>query len=222
MPSAPEQVRRTAASPFDSPTRVAGEIQNEIRDPHGKVALKVSSTGPDRTRADEPLITRIRTGDQEAMATIYDRYSGVVYSVALRVLGNPDAAEDVLQEVMLQLWRDPDAFDSARGKLAPWLAIIARHRSVNYLRKRRPTVELSECTIASDVDLEVETECSRAIERARRVLADMPETQRIVLELAVFDGLTDAEIAVRTGQSLGTIKTRVCAALAAIRKAVTR
>src|SRR5208283_4302337 len=84
------------------------------------------------------LIARLRAGDQQAMSDIYDRYARVVYAVALRVLQDAAAAEDVLQDIFLQLWRNPDAFDASRGSLAAWLSVIARHRSIDRLRKRRP------------------------------------------------------------------------------------
>ena len=91
---------------------------------------------------DMRLVARVRAGDQQALAELYDRYSNVVYGVALRVLQDTGAAEDVLQDIFLQLWRKPDAFDSSRGSLAAWLAVIARHRSIDRLRKRRPETDI--------------------------------------------------------------------------------
>src|SRR5690242_9198712 len=91
---------------------------------------------------DMRLVARIRAGDQQAMSELYDRYSKVVYAVALRVLQDTTAAEDVLQDVFLQLWRNPDAFDASRGSLGAWLAVITRHRSIDRLRKRRPEVDI--------------------------------------------------------------------------------
>src|SRR5207253_10148244 len=99
---------------------------------------------------DMALVSAIRAGDQGAMAALYDRYSSVVYAVALRVLGETGAAEDVLQEVFMQLWRNPGAFDASRGNLAPWLAVIARNRAVDGLRKRRPQSDLEE-TVLSEI-----------------------------------------------------------------------
>jgi RNA polymerase sigma-70 factor (ECF subfamily) len=81
-----------------------------------------------RGSTDMALLSAIRSGDEQAMAALYDRYSAVVYSVALRVLGDTGKAEDILQEVFMQLWRNPGGFDSSRGHLAPWLAVIARNR----------------------------------------------------------------------------------------------
>ena len=78
------------------------------------------------------------------MAELYDRYSSIVYAVALRVLGDTGAAEDILQDVFLQLWRNPSAFDSARGSLGAWLAVITRNRSIDALRRRRPETDIEE------------------------------------------------------------------------------
>src|ERR1700728_2133190 len=89
------------------------------------------------TEDDAALLALVRTGDEPAMATLFDRYSKVVYSVALRVLRDPAAAEDVLQDIFMQIWRKPDSFVSSRGSLAGWLAVIARNRSIDSLRRRK-------------------------------------------------------------------------------------
>jgi RNA polymerase sigma-70 factor (ECF subfamily) len=98
-------------------------------------------------------MSAIRAGNQDAMAKLYDRYSSVVYAVALRVLGDASAAEDILQEIFMQLWRNPSAFDASRGNLAPWLAVIARNRALDVLRKRRPQTEVDETVISIEPDL---------------------------------------------------------------------
>ena len=158
---------------------------------------------------DMRLVARIRAGDQQAMSELYDRYARVVYAVALRVLQDAGAAEDVLQDVFLQLWRNPDAFDASRGSLAAWLAVIARHRSIDRLRKRRPETNIEDCVIAGGPDLREEAEQKLVIEKVRGVLAEMNPEQRKLLEMAFFQGLTHTEIAEKTGQPLGTIKTRI-------------
>lgn len=168
---------------------------------------------------DAALIARIRAGDQSAMADLYDRYSGVVYGVALRVLANTTAAEDVVQEIFLQLWRNPQAFDAERGRLAPWLAVIARNRAIDHLRKRPMEDDIDELPISSGVDLESDSAQKLAIEKVRGVLAQLPAEQRKALELAYFEGMTHTEIAGRTGEPLGTIKTRIRTGLLALRKA---
>ena len=163
------------------------------------------------------LVARIRAGDQQAMSELYDRYAKVVYAVALRVLQDAAAAEDVLQDVFLQLWRNPDAFDASRGSLAAWLAVISRHRSIDRLRKRRPETDIEDCVIAGGPDLRDETERTLVIEKVRVVLAEMNPDQRKALELAFFQGLTHTEIAEKTGEPLGTIKTRIRSGLQLLR-----
>ncbi len=166
---------------------------------------------------DMRLVARIRAGEQGAMSELYDRYSSVVYGVALRVLQDAAAAEDVLQDIFLQLWRKPDAFDSSRGSLVAWLAVIARHRAIDRLRQRRPETDIEEVVIASSTDLRDETERSLVIEKVRAALGEMNEDQRKALEMAYFQGLTHAEIAEKTGEPLGTIKTRIRSGLRVLR-----
>jgi RNA polymerase sigma-70 factor (ECF subfamily) len=154
------------------------------------------------------------------MAVLYDRYSSLVYSVALRVLGDTGAAEDVLQEVFMQLWRNPGLFDSSRGNIAPWLAVITRNRSIDSLRKRRPETDIDDVIVSVEPDMAGDAERSRAMEKVRGALGTMPLPQRSALEMAYFEGLTHTEIAAKTGEPLGTIKTRIRAGLLALRKAV--
>jgi len=165
------------------------------------------------------LIERIRSGDETAMADMYDRYSGIVYGVALRVLGNTTAAEDVLQEVFLQLWRNPQVFDANRGKLPAWLAVIARNRAIDHLRKRPPEDDIEELPISTGVNLENEAAQRLAIDKIRGVLAQLPQDQRRALEMAFFEGMTHTEIAAKSGEPLGTIKTRIRTGLLVLRKA---
>ncbi len=154
------------------------------------------------------------------MAQVYARYSSVVYAVALRVLGDTAAAEDVLQEIFMQLWRTPGSFDSGRGNLAPWLAVITRNRAVDVLRKRRPQTEISESIVSVEPDLADETDRGRAMEKVRAVLKEMPAAQRSSLELAYFEGYSHSEISEKTGEPLGTVKTRIRSGLMLLRKAV--
>jgi len=168
---------------------------------------------------DAALIARMRAGDQSAMADLYDRYSGVVYGVALRVLANTTAAEDVVQEIFLQLWRNPQSFDAERGRLAPWLAVIARNRAIYHLRKRPLEDDIDELPISTGVDLESDSAQKLAIDKVRGVLEHPPAEQRKALELAYFEGMTHTEIAGKTGEPLGTVKTRIRTGLLALRKA---
>lgn len=172
--------------------------------------------------SDLASVTALKSGDQSAMAALYDRYSSIVYSVALRVLGETGAAEDVLQEVFLQLWRNPGAFDAARGSLGAWLAVITRNRAVDSLRKRRPETDIEDVVLSIAPDLAGDAERARAAEKVRGVLGSMPPLQRSALEMAYFEGLSHSEIAAKTGEPLGTIKTRIRAGLIALRKAFQR
>ena len=169
---------------------------------------------------DAALVASIRSGNQDAMAQLYDRYSSVVYAVALRVLGDAAAAEDVLQEIFMQLWRNPGAFDASRGDLAPWLAVIARNRAVDVLRKQRPQCELNETVVCVEPDLAGEADRARAAEKIRATMREMPTAQRSALEMAYFEGYSHSEIAAKTGEPLGTIKTRIRAGLMLLRRAV--
>jgi RNA polymerase sigma-70 factor (ECF subfamily) len=168
---------------------------------------------------DAELVSAIRSGDEQAMAQLFERYSSIVYSVALRVLGNAAAAEDVLQEVFMQLWRSPETFDASRGSLPGWLAVITRNRAIDSLRKRKPEADITEVVVSVEPDLASSAGWSRALEKIRIVLGGMPVLQRSALEMAFFDGLTHTEIAQKTGEPLGTIKTRIRAGLMTLRKA---
>ena len=181
--------------------------------------MRVRGTQVSNKMDETALIASIRAGDDSAMGDLYDHYSGVVYGVALRVLGNTMAAEDVVQEVFLQLWRNPQAFRAERGRLAPWLAVIARNRAIDMLRKRQPEDDIQELPIASSLDLEGEAARKIAVDKVRGALAQLPPEQRKALEMAYFEGLTQTEIAAKTGDPLGTVKTRIRSGLLALRKA---
>jgi RNA polymerase sigma-70 factor (ECF subfamily) len=179
----------------------------------------VRNMPPPATEDDSSLLALVQKGDDQAMASLYERYSKLVYSVALRVLRDPAAAEDVLQEVFMQIWRNPDSFIAARGSLGGWLAIVARNRSIDTLRRKRPRVDVDDVPLASSFNLADEAERNSLMERARDVIHLLPTEQRKTLEMAFFDGLTHSEIAEMTGDPLGTVKTRIRSALLTLRKA---
>lgn len=173
----------------------------------------------DVPEADTTLLDRVRRGDEAAMAVLYDRYSKVVYSVSLRVLREPASAEDVLQEIFMQVWRNPGTFLETKGSLGGWLAVVARNRSIDTLRRKKPTDQVEEVALASPFNLAVESERNFMMERARAAIVHLPQEQRKTLEMAFFDGLTHTEIAEMTGDPLGTVKTRIRSALLTLRKA---
>ena len=178
----------------------------------------VSSPDAKVVSPDLALVSAIHAGDASAMASVYDRYSSVVYSVALRVLGDTGAAEDIQQEVFMQLWRNPSAFDASRGNLGAWLAVITRNRAIDALRKRRPETDPEDVVLSVVLDMAGEVDRSRVAEKVRGALSTMPAAQRAALEMAYYQGMTHTEIAAKTGEPLGTIKTRIRAGLMALRK----
>lgn len=169
---------------------------------------------------DGALLARIQQGDQDAMAVVFDRYSRLVYSVALRVLHDTGTAEDLLQDVFMQIWRKPGSFLSTRGSLGSWLAVVARNRAIDVLRRRKPTDDMEDMVLASSFNLAAESERTLMMERARGIMEVLPGAQRRVLEMAYFEGMTHTEIAAQTGDPLGTVKTRIRSALLVLRKAM--
>ena len=169
---------------------------------------------------DAVLVSAIRAGDERAVTDLYVRYSPIVYSIAVRVLGDRWAAEDILQEVFIQVWSGAQSFDIRRGSLAGWLAVIARNRAIDARRKRRTEMDVTELVAAIEPDLAGVVEWSRALAQIRGALARMPAGQRSALQMAFFEGLTHAEIAHKTGEPLGTVKTRIRSGLVRLRKVV--
>lgn len=170
---------------------------------------------------DSALLEAVAEGSHDAMAAVFDRYSRIVYCIALRVLREPSLAEDVMQEVLLQIWKRPQSFVAQRGNLAAWLSVVARNRSIDVLRKRAPLDPLGELPLPDPRDMASEREQGWLIDRVRTVLNTLPAEQQGPLELAYFQGLSHTEIAERTGSPLGTVKTRIRAGLTTIRKAMT-
>jgi RNA polymerase sigma-70 factor (ECF subfamily) len=177
------------------------------------------TVSPLSTQDDAALLLLVQKGDEYAMASLFDRYSKIVYSVALRVLRDPASAEDVLQEIFMQIWRNPNGFIATRGSLGGWLAVVSRNRSIDALRRKRPTEQVDDMALASPYNLADEAERNSMMEKARSVIHLLPTEQRKTLEMAFFDGLTHAEIAEMTGDPLGTVKTRIRSALTTLRKA---
>jgi RNA polymerase sigma-70 factor, ECF subfamily len=118
----------------------------------------------------------------------------------------------------MQLWRNPGAFDASRGNMGAWLAVIARHRAIDGLRRRRPVNDIEHIVVSVEPDLVGEADRSRAMDKVHGALQSMPAQQRSALEMAYFEGLTHVEIAEKTGEPLGTIKTRIRAGLLSLRR----
>jgi RNA polymerase sigma-70 factor (ECF subfamily) len=200
---------------IEDPTNPAKESQRSIhRDsvPRGDAAAAAAG--------DEPLLNRAKGNDQRAMTELFDRYGRMVYSVALRVLKDPGQAEDVMQDIFFQVWRSPNSFVEGRGSLGAWLAVMARNRAIDALRRRKPSDSVEDVVLASRTDMASEIERNSLMEKVRTIMKDLPTEQQKSVELAFFEGMSHTEIAEKTGDPLGTVKTRIRSALVRIRKAI--
>lgn len=169
---------------------------------------------------DAALLEAVVEGNQDAMAAVFDRYSRIVYCIALRVLREPGLAEDVMQEVLLQVWKRPRSFVAQRGNLASWLSVVTRNRAIDVLRKRSPLDPLDDMPLPDPRDMTQASEQGWLMDKVRTALETLPAEQQGPLELAYFQGLSHTEIAEKTGFPLGTVKTRIRAGLMTIRKAM--
>jgi RNA polymerase sigma-70 factor, ECF subfamily len=168
---------------------------------------------------DWSLLERIQQKDEAALSALYDRYSGLVYSEAKRILRDTGAAEEILQDLFYQVWRTAERFDAARGSLAGWLVVAARNRAISKLRKKSGrTEELVENKVFLGPSLESSTTQNLMLDKVRAVLGSLPNGQREAMEFAYFEGMSHSEIAERMGQPLGTIKTRIRSGMEALKK----
>jgi RNA polymerase sigma-70 factor, ECF subfamily len=168
------------------------------------------------------LLQQIAGGDRDAFRRFYDRYASLAFTFALRLLGSRSDADDLLQEVFLQVWRQAQSYSPERGSPEAWLITMTRSRGIDTLRsmRRRRMSPLSpDVPVGADSGAQVEppTQATEAKLTVQGILARLPETQRMVLELAYFDGLTQSEIATRLAEPLGTVKTRMRAGLERLR-----
>ena len=200
------------ASNPPNPAKTAGRTINRASEHRNE-------TGP-APAGDGVLLERVKANDQGAMAEFCSRYGSLVYSIALRVLKDSGQAEDLMQEIFMQVWRNPGAFEQERGSLGAWLAVVARNRAVDVLRRRKPNDPMDEVVLVSNVNLASDVERTRMMEKVRLAMQGLPEEQQKSVELAFFEGMTHAEIAAKTGDPLGTVKTRIRTALLSLRKAV--
>jgi len=161
---------------------------------------------------------KLAAGDQDALMAVYDRYSSLVYVLSLHVLRNPQSAEDVVQEVFLRLWRKASAYNPARGSLAGWLTVMARHQAIDSLRRAQRELQLADAVVPINRKNPNVPDYSADLATVRSILEKLPAEQREVLDLAYFAGLTHAEIASHTGKPLGTVKSRMRLALQSLRR----
>jgi RNA polymerase sigma-70 factor (ECF subfamily) len=177
--------------------------------------------------ADRLAVERVARGDHDALAELYDRHGRLVYSLALRIVRDQGDAEDVVQEVFSQVWRQASRYHESRGNVIAWMLNVARSRAIDRLRRRaaRPQDAVSDATMIDVADSGPAIDdqlawAGRAVQ-IRHALEDLPLLQRIAIELAFYEGLTHAEVAERLELPLGTIKTRIRQGLLKLRDRLT-
>jgi RNA polymerase sigma-70 factor, ECF subfamily len=166
---------------------------------------------------------RIMQRDERALEALYDRYAGMLSSVLNRILRDTQSAEEILQDIFYQLWRNAAQFDPSRGSLPGWLMVIARNRALSQLRRHNPAAvgdELTENAVSLPFNLESSIAREEMLGRVRSSMEALPAEQRAAVELAYFEGMTHSEIAARTGDPLGTVKTRLRTAMATLKRAL--
>ncbi|HWE61946.1 MAG TPA: sigma-70 family RNA polymerase sigma factor [Chloroflexota bacterium] len=167
---------------------------------------------------DAQIMEGVRAGDGRAIAALYDRYHGLIFSLGLRMLNDREGAEELVQEVFLRAWRQAATYQPALGRLSTWLLGIARNLAVDELRRRgaRPQradgdsdIQLATLAAPESTDPAEQTSLAARRDEIRRALDALPAAQRQVMDLAYYGGLTQSEIAARLGEPLGTVKTRM-------------
>jgi RNA polymerase sigma-70 factor (ECF subfamily) len=177
---------------------------------------------------DAALMERLLQRDASALETLYDRYGRPVYSLVLRISQQPASAEEIVQDVFLQLWRSAERFQISRGPLEPWLFTMARNRALDFLRLKREKQRRREDSTDSDLpfsavirpDPEGEIDMSRRSEKVRALMSSLPAPQRRAIELAFFEGLSHSEISATMGEALGTVKSWIRGGLLRLRESL--
>jgi RNA polymerase sigma-70 factor, ECF subfamily len=177
--------------------------------------------------ADIDAIRRVAGGDADALAQLYDRHSRIVYSLAFRVLGDGSDAEEIVQDVFAQVWRQAARYDTTRGAVVAWMLMMTRSRAIDRIRAKRglpPVAPDSWKGLTEMVDPaqgpELTTLSAEQVGRVRDALGTLPLPQRMAIQLAFYEGLTHIEIAERLAEPLGTVKTRIRLGLLKLRDAV--
>lgn len=173
---------------------------------------------------DEALLGLIMQREEAALGALYDRYAALVYTIALRITGDRQTAEEVMQDVFQSVWQTAGGFQQTLGAVSGWIVGIARHRAIDATRTRRERARTREVTGIDQTTLPFAAPAADAgidqyalSEAVRTALADLPQNQRQAIELAYYGGLTRVEIAERLGEPLGTVKTRLRLGLSKLR-----
>lgn len=174
-----------------------------------------------RALSDTELVRRLQVGDEQALVELYRRFGGLVYSVAYRVVRDHALAEEVMQDAFLNCWNKAESYRPSAGQVAPWLARIARNRAIDVIRGRQHQARLREqapLVPLRTMSLHDHSDAIAIGQTLSEAVAELPEAQRAVVELAYFDGFTQAEIAARLDQPLGTVKSRTRSAMEHLRQ----
>jgi RNA polymerase sigma-70 factor (ECF subfamily) len=173
-----------------------------------------------KERSDEELLDAVASGDDGALAALYDRFGRVAYGLAYRILRDQALAEDAVQEAFLAVWRSAQSYQRERAKPATWILTLVHRRSVDLVRRedRRRAEALDEAREPASVGVDEEAEIRDRRMEVQAALTRLPDDQRQALELAYYGGLTQSELAERLGVPLGTIKSRMFAGLGRLRE----
>jgi RNA polymerase sigma-70 factor (ECF subfamily) len=197
--------------------------------PHSQEALSIPAIDADEVAVDYQEISRlfslVAASDEAAFQEVYRRFEGMVYSIVQQVLINPEDAEDVVQEVFAQLWKKAELYTEGRGKPTTWLATLARNKAIDRFRSKHRRNRLND-EFERDPEKPkgwqapspaVATETIETATEVRSVVLQLPAEQRLAIQLAYFEGLTQVEIAERTGAPIGTVKARIRRGLGRLR-----
>lgn len=179
--------------------------------------IRPNSNNADRAN-EQRIVARVKSGDFTAIEELYERYSRQAFGLALKILNSSESAEDAVQDAFLRFWKQPDNFDPERGRFATWLLSVVHNLCIDQIRRRRLNVvsldqeETQErLNYLADDRFSLEEEVWLKIQRKtiEQAMSQLPEEQRGMIELAFFKGLTHNEIALKTSQPLGTVKSRI-------------
>lgn len=190
-----------------------------------KVNESFSPARPDMS--DEMLMSCLRTGQEQALFIIHERYRDLLKSVIISVINNENEAQDVLQEVLIQIWRRSDHYSIEKGRFAGWAITMARRRAIDFLRKRHAyhiaTEKLKDLKASAPNQQAAQPDVERKDMRnyIDTLLSDLPDAQRHVVELAHLRGMSQRQIARAINQPLGTVKTRLELGMNKLRHATT-
>jgi RNA polymerase sigma-70 factor (ECF subfamily) len=176
-------------------------------------------------RPDDSLMRSFGQRDPAAAEALYERFAARIYGLGIVMLGNESAAQDLVQDTFVKLWRSADRFDQARGRLDTWVLLVARSLAIDALRRRVLEARTAEAAqpgvdVSADPGPDEVAETEDLAARARRAMTTLSPGQRAALELAYFGGKTSAEVAELEGIPLGTAKTRIRTALLKLREAL--